>query len=547
MSESIGNYRIIGDSPIGSGSSSIVYKAQKKDTGELVALKVIHAHLLYDPSNCKQFELEINAVAHFSNKYIIKILDSGLTNDNKYFIAMEYIEGGTLRETLKDQGSLPIDKAVSITHCIGKALNYIHNQTPPIIHCDVKPSNILLDKRGAILTDFGIAKLASTQSDIGGYGTPGYIPPEIWGEQRQTWARDIYALAVSFFEIVVGRRPNTGETLSQAKPEVGPFFDKFLLKAMSVTESYQKALDFVEDLEQAKEKSERINRSIAIDYDCIRDHPDCDLEEVLRDVKRILNAYPTYIKALMLRGEIYLKQEKFLEAQKDYKQAYEQVKDLCSEPGRLYLETSERIASFLWAARKFTKAVEQDKLIIQTSDKADCQDTFVQEARSRALERLGEYHYNIGSEAYASGKPKNITKALKVLRSQINLIEELDRNSNTSFLKIVLNKLLVYKQELSINQIDFQNDCGNEIIFKHYTKIDQAYQNLIDLEPEEVEQWREKRFAKLMEQIANRLECVQGAIAELDDDAMVKHYQAIRTTHCPGLRPENVPLTGSRK
>jgi WD40 repeat protein len=162
----------------------------------------------------EQFEREARALAKLNHTNIVKVLDYGIEQEQPYLV-MEYIRGGTLKESLKE--AIAWQKAAEILAPIARALDYVHSQK--IVHRDVKPSNILLDEDDTpMLSDFGVVKLieAEEQSDkpaIGvGVGTPDYMSPEQGMGKEIDFRADIYSLGVVFYEMVTGTKPFTADT-----------------------------------------------------------------------------------------------------------------------------------------------------------------------------------------------------------------------------------------------------------------------------------------------------------------------------------------------
>jgi len=206
---SIPNYHIEGE--IGRGGIATVYLAVQKSLNREVALKVMSPALAADPNFTERFMREGRTVAQLSHPNIVTIHDIGVS-DYHHYIAMEYVQGGSLTKYLVNQPSPRWGLAV--IQQIASALGYAHRQG--FIHRDVKPENILFREDGtAVLTDFGIAK--STHDDdsqlttVGTIvGTPRYMSPE-QADGRGTDPRsDIYALGVILYEMLAGHPPYQG-------------------------------------------------------------------------------------------------------------------------------------------------------------------------------------------------------------------------------------------------------------------------------------------------------------------------------------------------
>ncbi|PIU61973.1 MAG: serine/threonine-protein kinase, partial [Armatimonadetes bacterium CG07_land_8_20_14_0_80_40_9] len=152
--KTFGKYEII--ELIGKGGMAEVYKAKDKELGRYVALKILPPHFASDEEFVNRFVREAKSSAKLNHSNIVTIYDAGKHEDT-YYIAMEYLEGETLKEIISRQGALPIDKSINIATQVADGLNYAHSQK--IIHRDIKPGNIVTCEDGrAVITDFGIAK-----------------------------------------------------------------------------------------------------------------------------------------------------------------------------------------------------------------------------------------------------------------------------------------------------------------------------------------------------------------------------------------------------
>jgi serine/threonine-protein kinase PpkA len=188
-----------------------VYLAIQESLERRVALKIMAAALGADTSFCKRFLKEGRIIAQLSHPHIITIFDIGVFQDH-YYMAMEYLGGGSLKERLLHK--LSVEECLLILEQIAKPLGYAHKHG--FIHRDVKPANILFRKDGsAVLSDFGIAKGLSdnTQLTAMGWtlGTPNYMSPEQALGQPVDARSDLYSLGIVFFEILTGTRPYQAE------------------------------------------------------------------------------------------------------------------------------------------------------------------------------------------------------------------------------------------------------------------------------------------------------------------------------------------------
>ena len=206
--------RYVVDSAIGKGSSGIVYKATRLQRGEVVAIKVLHNYVSAEGNSLDRFLREARAASRLRNPHIITIWDSGVTDDGQPFFVMDYLEGITLGQLIKERGYLPVSRALPIVRQIAEALTDAHNQG--IVHRDLKPENVILQATNTgedfvKLLDFGIADSPSDTLRIDKPktvpGSPAYMSPEQCQGFQLDGKSDIYSLAVVVFEMLTGQRP----------------------------------------------------------------------------------------------------------------------------------------------------------------------------------------------------------------------------------------------------------------------------------------------------------------------------------------------------
>jgi serine/threonine protein kinase/uncharacterized protein YecT (DUF1311 family) len=202
---------------IGQGGMAAVYLARHRATGRLVAIKAVRARYLDDPDAIRRFAREARTVASLDHPNIVRTEAIEQIGDRAVAIIMEHIGGGTVRDRLRDFGSLGAEESESILRDVANALGYAHRFG--IVHRDVKPENIFLDPtRGrALLSDFGIARPIDTDAGItllgAALGTPQYMSPEQIDGEMVDGRSDIYSLGVLGWELLTGRRPWAGENL----------------------------------------------------------------------------------------------------------------------------------------------------------------------------------------------------------------------------------------------------------------------------------------------------------------------------------------------
>ena len=204
----IPGYRI--ERIIGASAMSTVYLAIQESLDRRVALKVLAPGLAADPTFGKRFVKEGKIIAKFGHPHIVTIYDTGTYQDYSY-IAMEYLDAGTLKERIKT--GLSPEQAVAVLVQITQALGYAHRQN--CVHRDIKPANILFrDRETAVLSDFGIAKNLEDKTQLTAVGwrigTPNYMSPEQALAKPVDARSDLYSLGVLFYEMLTGSRPYKG-------------------------------------------------------------------------------------------------------------------------------------------------------------------------------------------------------------------------------------------------------------------------------------------------------------------------------------------------
>ena len=194
---------------VGSGGMADVYLAHDEVLDRDVALKLLKAYYAKDEEFVERFRREARSAAALANPYIVPIFDRGETEDGTYYIAMEYLSGGTLKERIRSRGALSPQTAVEVALQTAEALQAAHEKG--IIHRDVKPDNILIAGSGHVkVADFGIARAAdaTTISHLGDIlGSAKYISPEQAAGEEVGPASDLYSLGVVLYEMLTGRVP----------------------------------------------------------------------------------------------------------------------------------------------------------------------------------------------------------------------------------------------------------------------------------------------------------------------------------------------------
>jgi hypothetical protein len=207
----IGQYQILEE--IGRGGMAIVYRAFQPSLNRYVAIKVLPRQFSFDGEFVERFHREAQAAARLRHPNIVVIYDVG-QQDDVHYIAMELLEGPTLKDLIQQQGPLPPERVIHIVRQAASALDYAHRQG--FVHRDVKPANIFVGPDDhTTLADFGIAKAASgTQLTRSGVlmGTPEYMSPEQAQGFDIDHRTDVYALAIAAYQMLSGRVPFGGTT-----------------------------------------------------------------------------------------------------------------------------------------------------------------------------------------------------------------------------------------------------------------------------------------------------------------------------------------------
>ena len=255
---------------IGNGGMADVYRAHDQLLDRIVAVKILHPQFRNDAEFIEKFHREAQAAARLSHPDIVNVYDVGIEGDDHY-IVMEYVRGNTLKNRIKAEGALPVLDALRIAREIADAL--AHAPANQLVHCDIKPHNILLTEAGhAKVADFGIARAVteSTMTYSGNIiGSVHYFSPEQAKGTIITPKSDVYSLGVVLYEMLTGALPFTGEnpvsiamkhlqeqpvSPRQLRSEIPPMVEAIVMKAMNKEPALRpESIELMHELQQAEQ------------------------------------------------------------------------------------------------------------------------------------------------------------------------------------------------------------------------------------------------------------------------------------------------------
>jgi serine/threonine protein kinase/WD40 repeat protein len=342
----LGKYEII--SELGRGGFGVVYEAKDLTLDRTVALKVLHPQLAADVDFVRRFQAEAKSLAKLEHPNIVPVYEINEV-EGRYFIAMRYLPGASLADRLASKGSIPQDEVLALTRQLIAGLSHAHAQR--LVHCDLKPNNILFDSFGnAMITDFGLTRAAQTSRSssisiaAAGVGTPEYMAPEMWESTEVDPAVDQYSLACMISEMLTGQKLFFGETtpiimLKHFKPvilpdEIPAMLRPILHRALAMRP--QDRFQTLTEMQQALDLSAGSYEIETQTQDRLKKAKNFieqgDPQAALPDLERLFNtvpelARPLYSRALIMRAEQKLQAGKLDEAMRDYNASKELFPD----------------------------------------------------------------------------------------------------------------------------------------------------------------------------------------------------------------------------
>jgi beta-lactam-binding protein with PASTA domain/predicted Ser/Thr protein kinase len=262
-----GRYRVL--RRIGSGGMADVYCAEDNHLGRQVAIKVLHRRFAQDQEFVERFRREAKSAAGLNHPNVVGVFDRG-EHEGTYYIAMEFLEGRTLKDIVAAEAPLPQERVIDLGLQILQAAGFAHRHG--VIHRDFKPHNVIVDDLGhAKVTDFGIARAgASEMTETGSImGTAQYLSPEQAQGHAVTATSDIYSIGVMLYEMLAGRLPFEGDSavavalkhlsespppISHWRPDVHPALEAVVMAALAKDPAHrwQSAEDLAAGLEAAR-------------------------------------------------------------------------------------------------------------------------------------------------------------------------------------------------------------------------------------------------------------------------------------------------------
>jgi serine/threonine-protein kinase len=266
-----GRYQVL--HRLGAGGMADVYLARDQQLDREVALKLLHRRFAEDPGFVERFRREAQAAASLQHPNVVSVFDRG-SFEGTYYIAMEYLPGRTLKQLIRDEAPIEVERAIDIAIQVLKAARFAHRRG--VIHRDLKPHNVIVDDNDQVkVTDFGIARAgASDMTETGSImGTAQYLSPEQAQGHSVSEPSDLYSIGIVLYEMLTGRVPFDGESpvsialkhVSEApvppshiNPEVPAALEQVIMWALN-----KDAVDRPNDADQFIMALEQVRESLA--------------------------------------------------------------------------------------------------------------------------------------------------------------------------------------------------------------------------------------------------------------------------------------------
>lgn len=259
LPEKIGRYEVT--SELGRGGMATVYRAVDPNSGREVAIKVLPREMMHDPQFRSRFEREIKMIASLEHPAIVPVYDVGDIDGQPYFV-MRFMTGGSLSDMI-EKGSISVEETAKIIEKVAQGLAYAHRKG--VIHRDLKPDNILFNDDGEpFISDFGVAKLSESTSNLTGsgvIGTPAYMSPEQAQGSDIDLRSDVYGLGVIVYQMLSGHQPYSADTpmgvvvkhITEPVPEI-----------LKILPNLPEDVDAVIKTAMAKDKNQRYPNTIEL-------------------------------------------------------------------------------------------------------------------------------------------------------------------------------------------------------------------------------------------------------------------------------------------
>lgn len=202
---------------IGAGGMASVYRASDSRLGRIVAIKMLHEGFMNDEAFVRQFQREAHAAGNLTHPNIVTVHDMG-EDDGRFYMVMEFVDGRTLKHIIRDQivtgEPMEIHRAINLMSAICRGVGYAHRSG--LVHCDVKPQNILVTPDDRVkVADFGIARAMTQATGVSSdmiWGTPQYLSPEQAAGESPSPASDVYAIGIILYELLTNQLPFSAES-----------------------------------------------------------------------------------------------------------------------------------------------------------------------------------------------------------------------------------------------------------------------------------------------------------------------------------------------